>query len=210
VELFEQLRLGHSAGEICLPLFRRRLRNASLRQPRQRSEEDFARQSARGNRTCHRLPVALGFPEADDLESLNRQLLEACVASWNRTIIGREMPVAEAAPAAAGEGKLRDTRNAQPADRGRQGSCEKTNWYSAPLWPGLRVTAHVWPSFISIEHDGKCVARHPKRRNGQVDLAPGRSHARRPARRSCYPRYWALRHCGLPIQEYCHETATFW
>ena len=22
----------------------------------------------------------------------------------------------------------------------------KTNWYSAPLWPGLRVTAVVWPS----------------------------------------------------------------
>ena len=22
----------------------------------------------------------------------------------------------------------------------------KTNWYSTPLWPGLRVTALVWPS----------------------------------------------------------------
>lgn len=30
----------------------------------------------------------------------------------------------------------------------------KTNWYSAPLWPGLRVTVRVWPSFINIEHDG--------------------------------------------------------
>jgi hypothetical protein len=38
----------------------------------------------------------------------------------------------------------------------------KTNWYSTPLWPGLRVTARVWPSFIGIEHDGKCVARHPR------------------------------------------------
>jgi len=38
----------------------------------------------------------------------------------------------------------------------------KTNWYSAPLWPGLRVTARVWPSFISIGHDGKRVAQHPR------------------------------------------------
>ena len=29
----------------------------------------------------------------------------------------------------------------------------KTNWYSAPLWPGLRVTARVWPSLIEILHD---------------------------------------------------------
>lgn len=35
-------------------------------------------------------------PEAEDLESLNRQLLADCVASRNRTIIGRDMPVAEA------------------------------------------------------------------------------------------------------------------
>src|ERR1700735_155995 len=35
-------------------------------------------------------------PEADDLETLNRQLLSACLASRNRTIIGREMSVAEA------------------------------------------------------------------------------------------------------------------
>src|SRR5882724_3201654 len=36
------------------------------------------------------------IPEADDLESLNRQLLAACVASRSRTISGREMPVSEA------------------------------------------------------------------------------------------------------------------
>ena len=69
-------------------------------------------------------------PEADDLESLNRQLLAACIASRNRTIIGREhassrsLPDGTAAPAAAGGGKLRDTRNALSADRGRQGSRE--------------------------------------------------------------------------------------
>ena len=38
----------------------------------------------------------------------------------------------------------------------------KTNWYSAPLWPGLRVTARVWPTQIQIERDGQCVATHPR------------------------------------------------
>ena len=38
----------------------------------------------------------------------------------------------------------------------------KTNWYSTPLWPGLRVTARVWPSRVEIEHDGECVARHQR------------------------------------------------
>lgn len=38
----------------------------------------------------------------------------------------------------------------------------KTNWYSTPLWPGLRVTARVWPSLVEVEHDGKCVARHQR------------------------------------------------
>ena len=50
----------------------------------------------------------------------------------------------------------------------------KTNWYSTPLWPGLRVTARVWPSLIEIEHDGKCVARHPRcYGRGHQILEPG-------------------------------------
>jgi len=38
----------------------------------------------------------------------------------------------------------------------------KTNWYSVPLWPDLRVTAHVWPTEIKIEHSGTFVATHPR------------------------------------------------
>jgi len=38
----------------------------------------------------------------------------------------------------------------------------KTNWYSLPLWPGLRVTALVWPLSIEIRRDGECVAQHPR------------------------------------------------
>ena len=38
----------------------------------------------------------------------------------------------------------------------------KTNWYSTPLSPGLRVTAAVGPSQIEIRHDHRCAARHPR------------------------------------------------
>src|SRR5580693_3899153 len=108
-------------------------------------------------------------PEADDLESLNRQLLEACVASRNRTISGRDMPVAEAhrteqphlLPLAEENFGIHETLYPLIVD-GKRRVKVKTNWYSAPLWPGLRVTARVWPSFISIERDGTCVARHTR------------------------------------------------
>jgi hypothetical protein len=38
----------------------------------------------------------------------------------------------------------------------------KTNWYSAPLWPGLRVTAVVGPLTVEIAHDNKVAARHQR------------------------------------------------
>ena len=108
-------------------------------------------------------------PEAEDLESLNRQLLAACVAGRSRTISGRDMPVAEACrieqphllPLAEESFGIHETLYPLIVD-GKGRVKVKTNWYSAPLWPGLRVTALVWPSFISVEHDGKCVARHPR------------------------------------------------
>jgi hypothetical protein len=38
----------------------------------------------------------------------------------------------------------------------------KTNWYSTPLWPGLRVTAVVGPLTVEIVHDNKVAARHTR------------------------------------------------
>ena len=38
----------------------------------------------------------------------------------------------------------------------------KTNWYSTPLWPGLRVTAVVGPLTVEIMHDNKVAAQHPR------------------------------------------------
>jgi transposase len=108
-------------------------------------------------------------PEADDLESLNRQLLAACVASRSRTIIGRNMTIAEACqleqphllPLAEEVFGIHETIWPLTVD-GKGCVRVKTNWYSTPLWPGLRVTARVWPTFISVEHDGKSVATHPR------------------------------------------------
>jgi hypothetical protein len=38
----------------------------------------------------------------------------------------------------------------------------KANWYSAPLPPGVRVAAVVWPSRIHIRYDQQCAARHER------------------------------------------------
>src|SRR6266849_5944381 len=108
-------------------------------------------------------------PEAEDLESLNQRLLAACVASRSRTISGRDITVAEACrmeqphllPRAEESFGIHETLYPLIVD-GKGRVKVKTNWYSTPLWPGLRVTARVWPSLIGIEHDGKCVARHPR------------------------------------------------
>ena len=108
-------------------------------------------------------------PEADDLEGLNRQLPAACVASRGRTIIGRNMTIAEACqleqphllPLAEEVFGIHETIWPLTVD-GKGCVRVKTNWYSTPLWPGRRVTARVWPTFISVEHDGKSVATHPR------------------------------------------------
>lgn len=108
-------------------------------------------------------------PEADDLESLNRQLLADCVASRNRTIIGRDMTVAEAClleqphllPLAEELFGIHETIYPLIVD-GKGCVRVKTNSYSVPLWPGLRVTARVWPTFVSIERDGAFITSHPR------------------------------------------------
>ena len=108
-------------------------------------------------------------PEATDLAELNQQLLAACVASRSRTINGRSATVGEASQMERSH-LLPLVEDRFPIDEilfplivdGKGRVRVKTNWYSAPVWPGLRVTARVWPSLIEIEHDGKCVARHQR------------------------------------------------
>jgi transposase len=108
-------------------------------------------------------------PEANDLASFNEQLLAACVAGRNRTISGKNITVGEASQRER-VSLLPLVKERFPIDEilfplvvdGKGRVKVKTNWYSAPLWPGLRATARVWPSLVEIEHDGRCVARHQR------------------------------------------------
>jgi transposase len=108
-------------------------------------------------------------PEAADLAELNQKLVAGCLASRSRTISGKSMTVGEASqlerphllPLAEERFPIDEVLFPLVVDNKARVKV-KTNWYSAPLWPGLRVTARVWPSLIEIEHDGECVARHQR------------------------------------------------
>jgi transposase len=108
-------------------------------------------------------------PEAKDLAALNEQLVAGCFASRERTLGDRKMTVGEASGSERSH-LLPPASEGFPIDEvlyplivdGKRRVKVKSNWYSAPLWPGFRVTARVWPSSIEIEHDGRCVARHER------------------------------------------------
>jgi hypothetical protein len=108
-------------------------------------------------------------PEAKDLAALNEQLLVACVANRDRTISGRSMTIGQASqyeqaflsPRAEEGFPLEEILYPLVVD-GHGRVKVKVNWYSAPLSPGLRVTAVVGPSLIEIRHDNKCAAQHPR------------------------------------------------
>lgn len=106
-------------------------------------------------------------PEATDLDTFNKWLLEGCTANRERTISGHSETISE-----AGHGErpflLPLVSEGFPIDEllfpvivdGKGRVKVKNNWYSAPVWPGTRVSARVWPSRIEIEQNGKRVAAH--------------------------------------------------
>jgi len=108
-------------------------------------------------------------PEAQDLADLNEQLLAACVASRARTIHGKGMTVGEASqqerkfllPLAVEGFPYEEVLFPLVVD-GRGRVKVKTNWYSAPLSPGVRASAVVGPSRVAIRHDNRCVAWHER------------------------------------------------
>jgi len=108
-------------------------------------------------------------PEASVLDALNQRILDACVENRNRTILGRGMTIGQASelerehlsPLAEEGFAIDDLLYPLVVDsKGRVKV--KTNWYSSPLWPGLRVTAMVSPLNVEIVHDNKVAARHPR------------------------------------------------
>jgi transposase len=108
-------------------------------------------------------------PEAADLQAFNEQLRAACDANRHRTISGKSMTVGQASeqeratllPLAAEGFPLHDVLYPLVVD-GRGRVRVKTNWYSAPVQPGFRVSAVVGPIQVEILHDNKRVAEHER------------------------------------------------
>ena len=108
-------------------------------------------------------------PEAADLQAFNEQLRATCEANRRRTISGKSMTVGQASeheratllPLAAEGFPLHDVLYPLVVD-GRGRVRVKTNWYSAPVPPGFRVTAVVGPMQVEILHDNKRVAEHER------------------------------------------------
>jgi regulator of replication initiation timing len=108
-------------------------------------------------------------PEAVDLQVFNEQLHAICTANRNRTVSGRSMTVGQASeqerqsllPLAEEGFPLCEVLYPLVVD-GRARVRVKTNWYSAPLPPGFRVTAAVGPVLVEILHDNKVVAQHER------------------------------------------------
>src|SRR6202140_1713453 len=108
-------------------------------------------------------------PEASHLAALNQQILTACLESRSRTVIGRSMTIGQASeqerehlsPLAEEGFPIRELLYPLVVDS--KGCVKvKTNWYSTPLWPGLRVMASVGPLMVEVVRDGEVVARHTR------------------------------------------------
>lgn len=108
-------------------------------------------------------------PEVANLQVFNEQLSAICAANRNRTISGKSMTVGRASeqeqqfllPPADEGFPLYDVLYPLVVD-GRGRVRVKTNWYSAPLPPGFRVTAAMGPMVVEILHDNKVVAQHER------------------------------------------------
>lgn len=108
-------------------------------------------------------------PEAADLQAFNEQLRATCEANRRRTISGKSMTVGQASeheratllPLAAEGFPLHDVLYPLVVD-GRGRVRVKTNWYSAPVPPGFRVSAVVGPLRVEILHDNQRVAQHER------------------------------------------------
>lgn len=108
-------------------------------------------------------------PEAETLAALNEQLLQACMASRERTISGKSITIRQASeqerayllPLAEEGFPLQEVLYPLVVD-GKGRVRVKANWYSAPVAAGSRVTAVVGPAWIEIRYNNRCVAWHAR------------------------------------------------
>jgi len=115
-------------------------------------------------RRNHLVPV----PRVEDLAKLNVLLLSGCRQDQQRKIAGKPMPVGEAMEierehllALADEGfELAET--SFPTVDGKSCVKVRTNWYSTPMQPGMRVRARLLPAYVEIWQERERVARHER------------------------------------------------
>jgi len=123
-------------------------------------------------RRNHWVPI----PRARDLAELNTQLLAACRADESRVIAGRNEPVgtmmieerAHLLPLAEQDFELAEV--CFPRVDGLGCVRVRTNLYSVPAKPGRTVEVRLYPSYVEVRDEGRCIARHERcyRRQQQV------------------------------------------
>jgi hypothetical protein len=99
---------------------------------------------------------------------LNVLLLSGCRQDQQRRIAGKAMAVGEAMEverghllALAEEGfELAET--SFPTVDGKSCVKVRTNWYSTPVQPGMRVRARLLPAYVEIWHERELVALHER------------------------------------------------
>ncbi len=116
------------------------------------------------------------MPKAQDLAQLNAQLLAACHEDERRQIAGRGQRVgalmleerAHLLPLAEEGFELAEI--SFPKVDGLGCVRVRTNLYSAPAAPGKTVEVRLYPSYVELRDQGRCIARHERcyERNQQV------------------------------------------
>ncbi len=115
-------------------------------------------------RRNHWVPI----PKARDLAKLNEQLLAACHQDEQRQIAGRSQPV--------GAAMIEERAHLLPlAERGFELAevcfprvdglgCVRvrTNLYSVPVKPGTTVEVRLYPGYVEVRDEGRCIARHER------------------------------------------------
>ena len=108
------------------------------------------------------------MPKARDLAELNAQLLAACREDERRQIAGHSQPVGAAMieerahllPLAEQGFELAEV--AFPRVDGLGCVRVRTNLYSVPAAPGKTVEVRLYPSYVEVRDEGRCIARHER------------------------------------------------
>jgi transposase len=116
------------------------------------------------------------MPKARDLDDLNAQLLAACHADEGRQIAGQSRPVGvlmieeRAHLLSLAESGFELAEICFPRVDGLGCVRVRTNLYSVPAKAGKTVEVRIYPSYLEIRDEGRCIARHERNyeRNQQV------------------------------------------